>query len=81
MALFNEYIFWLEVAVHHIVLSQHLQSLHQLRKNTHGSFLVEGTLPLYELVECASFAKLIDKIAIIFGLKQFVEADDVGAWL
>jgi hypothetical protein len=81
VALFNEYILRFEVAVHHIVFSQHLQSLHQLRKNTDGSSFVERALALYELMERASFAKLIHKIAIIFGLEQFVEADDVVAGL
>lgn len=81
MALFDEYILRFEVAVHHIVFSQHLQPLHQLRKNTNGSSLVERALALYELMQRAAFAKLIHKIAIIFCLQQLVEADDVVAGL
>ena len=67
--------------MHDVVFSEDSQSCNQLTEDGKCFFLLERSLLFEEVVESASLAVLIDEIAIIFGLEQLVEPDDVGTGL
>ena len=67
--------------MHNVVLPQDFQPCNQLAKYFNSLLLFKFSLLFKQVVKSASSTILINKIAIIFSLQQFIEFYDMWTWL
>lgn len=63
--------------MHDVILPEDSESFNDLSKNLKSSFLLQSAFLFEQIVESATFAVLINKIAIVFCLQQLEESDYV----
>lgn len=75
----NQYIFWLQVAMHDVMFIQNLKPFQYLLQKLHSFMLRKVPIFLYETIKCTPIAVLIDKIKIIRSLQHIDIVDDILA--
>jgi hypothetical protein len=61
--------------MHDVILPEDFESFNDLSEYLKSSFLLESAFLFEQIMESATFAVLIHKIAIVFCLQQLEESD------